>query len=346
MSLFSRNVGSKPWVLSPDTNTGDLTKLCNHKRKIIAMASAVDRKPLDPNIKLRKDYNVKRKKRKIGLPYAAGGISVSHIFAQREKIALNQHGFNKDLIANQQQPSVMNRLHGYPETVGQPHQVVRCHQEQQPNRLMAAGGQPVVMAGADGSTIVVQQPPNPAQSIAHNHPNAGGQVIGSAAGGGPFVNVQSNQNGQQGAVNYVNATPGAGQGQSHHQQHRVYINGQPSEPSGPGRPNLQMIPVTVSNQPANQDMRRGAQNQPQNMQNIQFYSSPSNSVSTNPSQCPAQTHQAPPVRHFNPNMNGFRLKWLRMHKCNSKRYTGKTKWLLNINIINSRCTSNKWSRPI
>ncbi|VEN62316.1 unnamed protein product, partial [Callosobruchus maculatus] len=281
----------------------------------MAMASAIDRKPLDPNIKLRKDYNVKRKKRKIGLPYAAGGISVSQILAQREKIALNQHGFNKDLIGNQQQvwqqPSVMNRLHGYPDPSGQPHQVVRCHQEQQPNRLMATGSQPVVMAGADGSTIVVQQPTNPAQGVAHNHPNAGagGQVIGSAPGGGPFVNVQSNQNGPQGTANYVNSAPGAvgqGQSQQHQQQHRVFINGQPSEPSGPGRPNLQMIPVTVSNQPANQEMRRGAQNQPQNMQNVQFYSSPSNSVSTNSSQCSAQTHQAPSVRHFNPNMNGFR----------------------------------------
>lgn len=37
----------KPWTYSPDTNTGDLTKLCNHKRKIMAMAS-LDCKPPDP----------------------------------------------------------------------------------------------------------------------------------------------------------------------------------------------------------------------------------------------------------------------------------------------------------
>lgn len=44
---------AKPWILSPDTNTGDLTKLCNHKRKIMAMAS-LDCKPPDLEGKMRK----------------------------------------------------------------------------------------------------------------------------------------------------------------------------------------------------------------------------------------------------------------------------------------------------
>ncbi|CAG9823990.1 unnamed protein product [Phaedon cochleariae] len=45
-------VGSKPWILMPDTSTGDLTKLCNHKRKIMATAS-LDCKPPD-HVKLRR----------------------------------------------------------------------------------------------------------------------------------------------------------------------------------------------------------------------------------------------------------------------------------------------------
>ncbi|CAH1975415.1 unnamed protein product [Acanthoscelides obtectus] len=214
----------------------------------------------------------------------------------------------------------MNRLHGgYPDAMAQSHHVVRCHQDQQQpnNRLMPTGGQQVVMAGADGSTIVVQQQPaSPAQGP--NHP--AGQVLGP---GGQFINVQANQSGsQQGQiVSFVNATgTGAGQqgqGQQHQQQHRVFINGQPTEPSGPGRPNRQMIPVTVSNQPANQEMRRGAQNQPQNMQNIQFYTSPSSSGATNQTQYPAQ-----PVRQFNPNMNGFRPQMI----ANTQMQPQKVHW--------------------
>jgi hypothetical protein len=53
MWIFGLQVASKPWTLTPDTNTGDLTKLCNHKRKIMAMAS-LDCKPPDPSMKLRK----------------------------------------------------------------------------------------------------------------------------------------------------------------------------------------------------------------------------------------------------------------------------------------------------
>lgn len=48
------------------------------------------------------EYNVKRKKRKIGLPYA-GGVSVSQILAHREKLALNQQNFSKDVAGNSQQ---------------------------------------------------------------------------------------------------------------------------------------------------------------------------------------------------------------------------------------------------
>ncbi|CAG9765281.1 unnamed protein product [Ceutorhynchus assimilis] len=53
---FDPKVIAKPWVMSPDTNTGDLTKLCNHKRKIMAMAS-LDSKPPDLEGKMRKDLD-------------------------------------------------------------------------------------------------------------------------------------------------------------------------------------------------------------------------------------------------------------------------------------------------
>lgn len=54
------------------------------------------------------DYNVKKKKRKIGLPYA-GGVSVSQILAHREKLALNQN-FSKDATGSGQQVSTESNL--------------------------------------------------------------------------------------------------------------------------------------------------------------------------------------------------------------------------------------------
>lgn len=37
--MNSLQVNSKPYTLTADTSTGDLTKLCNHKRKLLAMSS-------------------------------------------------------------------------------------------------------------------------------------------------------------------------------------------------------------------------------------------------------------------------------------------------------------------
>jgi hypothetical protein len=96
-------VASKPWTLTPDTNTGDLTKLCNHKRKIMAMAS-LDCKPPDPSMKLRKDCATKKTKRKISTPYA-GCVSLSPIFTRPDKLALSQQ-FNKEGLGNQPQVGV------------------------------------------------------------------------------------------------------------------------------------------------------------------------------------------------------------------------------------------------
>lgn len=81
-----------------------------------------------------------------------------------------------------------------------------------------------------------------------------------------------------------------------HQQ-RIYVNGQPNEPSGPGRPNVQMIPVSVSSQRPPQDVQRMHHQQQQQHQQP-FY------------------NQYQPVQQFDPSknvrpfggqvMNGFR----------------------------------------
>lgn len=51
-------------------------------------------------------------------------------------------------------------------------------------------------------------------------------------------------------------------------QQRIYINGQPTEPSGPGRPNIQMVPISISsNRPdIPQRMQQPFYNQPYQIQ--------------------------------------------------------------------------------
>lgn len=51
------------------------------------------------------DYGLKKKKRKMGVSLP-GGISVSQILAQREKLAMEQQAFNKEIVANPQQVSI------------------------------------------------------------------------------------------------------------------------------------------------------------------------------------------------------------------------------------------------
>ncbi|XP_023313240.1 nuclear receptor coactivator 6 isoform X3 [Anoplophora glabripennis] len=339
---FDPKVVSKPWVLSPDTNTGDLTKLCNHKRKIIAMAS-LDCKPPDPNIKLRKEYNVKRKKRKIGLPYA-GGVSVSQILAHREKLALNQHSFNKEAIGNSPQvwpqspvngpQLVSNRLQGYPESP-QNHHLVRC-QDQAGHRVMA--GSPVVVG--DG-TMMVQQP-SPQSNISHQQVPQNQQIPQMSPANPTSVNIQSHQiigpNGQiinvQGSMNQghnqpVNHLPHSNNGgvviqgqnvvqvqqQQQHQQpqqQRIFINGQPNEPSGPGRPNIQMIPVSISNQQHNiiNQHRPDVQQRPQQQPHVHFYNGPQQ-------YSPVQQYDSSKnIRPFNQVMNGFRPQAMQSHPSN------------------------------
>ncbi|KRT86586.1 hypothetical protein AMK59_2066 [Oryctes borbonicus] len=170
--------------MSPDTNTGDLTKLCNHKRKLLAMTS-IGCNQVDPS-KLPKDLNLKRKKKKIAGAFA--GVSVSQILTQREKIGLIQHPqqqqlqqqgqpqqqqqFNKENQSSQQiqqaqiwpsspinQPQQQNRLQGYSDNTQNPHTNQQQQQQffryqgqdsQQINRVLS--GSPMVI----GETMIVQ----------------------------------------------------------------------------------------------------------------------------------------------------------------------------------------------
>ncbi|KAK5650489.1 hypothetical protein RI129_001518 [Pyrocoelia pectoralis] len=103
---FDPKVFGKPWTLTHDTSSMDLNKLCNHKRKIIAMLS-LGHKQSDSN-KFRKDFTTKRKKRRIGSPYS--GVSVSQLLAQRDKLALSHpvlcKGANNLHFPNQVWPNI------------------------------------------------------------------------------------------------------------------------------------------------------------------------------------------------------------------------------------------------
>nr|XP_023017334.1 nuclear receptor coactivator 6-like isoform X1 [Leptinotarsa decemlineata] len=269
---FDPKVAGKPWILMPDTNPGDLTKLCNHKRKIMGLVSA-DCKPPDHVNKLQRREYIKRSKRKIGLPYA-GGIPISQIPSQREKVALNQHSFNKDPAGNPQQV--------FPQTPVNNQQIISNrfpnYQEPQQNHHL--------VRYQDG-TVMVQQANNPAnissQQMTQNHhvPQNGSsiniqshQIIGP---NGQIINVQgtlgsSNQNQQ---VSQLAQSQNMVQPQELH-QHRIFINGQPNEPTGPGRPNVQMVPVSIPNQQninqQRQEMQQRSQHQQQQQQQqMQFY---------------------------------------------------------------------------
>ncbi|KAJ8922042.1 hypothetical protein NQ315_008682, partial [Exocentrus adspersus] len=260
------------------------------------------------------EYSGKRKKRKIGLPYA-GGVSVSQILAHREKLALNQHSFNKESTGNASQvwpqspinnpQLVPNRLQGYPENAPN-HHLVRC-QDQSGHRMMT--GSPVVVG--DG-TMVVQQS-NPQPSISHQ------QIIGP---NGQIINVQGSMNhgpqmshmphSNNGGVviqgqNVVQVQQQHQHPQQQQQQQRIFINGQPSEPSGPGRPNIQMIPVSISNQ--QQNIRPDAQQQQQQQQrpHVHFYNQYQQVQPYDPSKN---------VRPFNQVMNGFRPQSMPNHSSN------------------------------
>lgn len=182
------------------------------------------------------------------------------------------------------QTTPQNRLQGYAENSPNPNQQqqqffrYQDSQQQQINRVLT--GSPMVV----GDTMIVQQPqastPNISsqqqiqqqQTVVSQHhqmamqnsqssPNVhithqqiigpNGQVISIH---GPTQNGVQIPHGPVGQNNVIihgqNVAPSS-------QQQRIYINGQPSEPSGPGRPNIQMVPISISS---------GRQDVPQRMQ--------------------------------------------------------------------------------
>ncbi|XP_045473053.1 uncharacterized protein LOC123679681 isoform X2 [Harmonia axyridis] len=282
---FDPKVASKPWSFPPDTNIGDL-KLCNHKRKIMNMA-ALECKQMDPNIKLRKDYNVKRKKRRIDMPYC-GGISVSQILAQRDKMTMGQQNFAKDSTTNQQvnqqvwsahqqqqqQMQQTNRLQAYPSNMPMPRYPLG-----QDSNEPTHNGENIAMTHQHQSmppniSHQTDHVPNQHRQLSNDSPNVHvhhQHVIGP---NGQIINVQKPMPPIQHAQNVINSQNNMTlfQGQKSAQpmlhnhpqsQQRLYVNSQPNEPSGPGRP-LQIMPVGMDNQQRPLDIQqRMAQNPPQ-----------------------------------------------------------------------------------
>ncbi|KAL1505662.1 hypothetical protein ABEB36_005172 [Hypothenemus hampei] len=223
---FDPKVIGKAWVLSPDTNTGDLTKLCNHKRKIMGMAS-LDCKPPDLEGKMRKDYGVQKKKRKIGVSIASG-ISVSQILAQREKLALEQQAFNKEIVTSPQQiwsannQTSHNHLQGFAEN--QQNTLIRCHEP--------SNGQMMTMVVGEGSAIQPQT-----TNLHHGHNIHTQQILGP---NGQIINLQEIPQGTSGMQSQNQMIQGQNINALQQHNNRIYMNAQPAEPSGPGRPNIQL----------------------------------------------------------------------------------------------------------
>lgn len=208
-----------------------------------------------------------------------------------------------------------NHLQGYSENQSN---FIRCH-DQAGNRVMA--GSPMIVGDGGATTAMMVQQANSnnnATNISHQQQQQNQQISQLPPQNNPNIHIQQQQiigpNGQiinvQGPMNpnnhnqIVNQIPNPAnsvviQGQTQHQQqqHRIFINnGQPNEPSGPGRPNVQMVPVSIANQ------RQEIQPHPQRLPlQQQFYNN------SHP-QYQQINHFDPGknIRPFNLNMNGFR----------------------------------------
>ncbi|KAF2904750.1 hypothetical protein ILUMI_01420, partial [Ignelater luminosus] len=185
---------------------------------------------------------MKRKKRRIGSPYS--GASVSQILAQREKLALTHPVLCKEGSPN---PQFTNQVWSGSPVSHQQHPANRGYQE---NIQNPAGSGPNVqffryqnqdsalqihhphIIGPNGQVISVQGPiPQNLQQQGHVNSN---QVIGN----GTMI-----ANGPNGIIIHgQNMMPGQPP------QQKVFVNSQPMESNGPGRPNVQMVPVVPTNQ--------------------------------------------------------------------------------------------------
>lgn len=208
---------------------------------------------------------------------------------------------------------ISNRLHGCPE-MGSNHHMMRC-QDQSENRII--DGSPMIV---DESAVMVQQHPNLPSNIS-NQPLQQNQQIHISSSMGPvnihsqqiigpngqIISVQSPINSHNNQIPHPNSSGVVLQGhnvmqnQQPHQQ-RIFINGQPNEPSGPGRPNIQMIPVSISNQQniVNPQHQVIQQRLPHPQQQIQYYNNQPQFTQT------PQFESGKGIRPFNPVMNGFR----------------------------------------
>ncbi|XP_044761594.1 nuclear receptor coactivator 6-like isoform X2 [Coccinella septempunctata] len=314
---FDPKVSSKPWSFPPDTNIGDL-KLCNHKRKIMSMA-ALECKQMDPNIKLRKDYNVKRKKRRIDMPYC-GGISVSQILAQREKLGMGQQNFVKDGATNQQvnqqvwashqqqqhqqqQMQLNNRLQAYPNNMHLPRYPGQDSNDGPHNGESSASTHQPMPPNISQQT---DQVPNQHRQPSSDNPNIHVHHQHVMTPNGQIINMQKSIPPQQHAVIHSQNNMGVFQGQkpaqfmahNHPQtQQRVYVNSQPNEPSGPGRP-MQVMPVGMDSQQRPMDVQQRIGHQ-------QFYNNQPSMYPQMPQYDPSKSVR-PIIPPNNPAMNGFR----------------------------------------
>ncbi|XP_024085445.1 uncharacterized protein LOC106664879, partial [Cimex lectularius] len=101
---FSPKVSTRPWT-APVIGPGDLTKLCNHKRKLLTQ-------PSTESVDSRYGDGIVRKKRKVCVPQP----SVSQLLSQREQAAKEQLSFNGlPWRENSQQFAKTTLTNGYQE---------------------------------------------------------------------------------------------------------------------------------------------------------------------------------------------------------------------------------------
>ncbi|XP_056638105.1 uncharacterized protein LOC130446077 [Diorhabda sublineata] len=238
---FDPKVIGKPYVMQPDSKS-NMTKLCNHKRKIMPLVP-LEGPPLDSNIKFQRELGMKKKKRRIGLPYI-DGVPVSQLMTHREKVALNQ---NTDKAAAQQVFS------DYPANNQQQNHVIK-YQDQQGNRVILGDSTVMVQQSNINNDIpspdvIKNDPPVHQMNNMPVYNSQPRQVMGS---NGQILHVRGPAN-NQGNVYHMPQPPGPRMitqmpKVDQPEEHRIFISRQPTEPTGPGRPqHIQIVRVNAPN---------------------------------------------------------------------------------------------------
>uniref|UniRef100_A0A0A9VRY9 Methyl-CpG-binding domain protein 6 n=2 Tax=Lygus hesperus TaxID=30085 RepID=A0A0A9VRY9_LYGHE len=102
---FNPKVLTRPWT-APAVAPGDLTKLCNHKRKLLTQSTSLE------NLDNRYD-GLRRKKRRVGTPQP----SVSQLLSQREQATKDQLSFNGFPWREGGVPQSRTFANGFPDEV-------------------------------------------------------------------------------------------------------------------------------------------------------------------------------------------------------------------------------------